>query len=244
MRMMNGRKAGGRHCFTLVEMMLVIMIMIICASILMPILTRLPKYAQEVACINNMRQVAIGYKTYMIDNNNQFPVPVFYIDDFSPVSKYLNGLGVFSCPGSRSIDAQSEADLTPVYGKGKTYAPSKTDYYLTGTITDIERNGHANNGFGNSSYKFDPSNPQPAVTAYMALHANMKRAIYERRHCNHPTFRTVTHMTHRMNVMYIDEVQHVFNTTGMADYFVLDSKGELVWKTVTANPWWTLQPVE
>ncbi len=229
--------------FTLVEMALVVTIIFICFTILVPTLTRVPKYAQEAACIANQRQIAIAYRSYLNDNNNNFPVPKYWLDDFRPPYKYLNGLGVFSCPGSRSIDAQKESDLVgQETGGSPSYIPSKTDYYMTGTITDIERNYNYNGGHGNNVYKFDPSNSNPAVQAYIASKVK-NRVIYERRHCNHPTW-SASHLTHRMNAMYIDEIRHVFNTWGMADYYILNTKGELDWKNGVSNPWWPIQPIE
>jgi len=236
----SGQMRGRGSCFTLIELVLVTMIIVIVFVILMPIIKQLPK-CKEVACTYNMRQIAVGYRMYMLDNSNKFPTPKYWLDDLRAPYQYLGKLEPFSCPAAKSVAAQKESDLVGVdYGGAAGYVPSLSDYYVSGTAADIERNYNLNGGFGNNVYNFDPSNA--AFQAYIASRTT-KRAIYERRHCNHSTCQSASGMTHQMNVMYLDEMRTVVNTLGMGDYYVLNTKGRIVWNSDMTDPWWPILPI-
>jgi prepilin-type N-terminal cleavage/methylation domain-containing protein len=69
----SGVKASQR-AFTLIELLVVIAIIAILAAILLPVLSAAQKKAQEVQCLNNIRQILIGWKEYIADNNGNFPM--------------------------------------------------------------------------------------------------------------------------------------------------------------------------
>jgi prepilin-type N-terminal cleavage/methylation domain-containing protein/prepilin-type processing-associated H-X9-DG protein len=60
--------------FTLIELLVVIAIIAILAALLLPALTRAKQKAQGIACMNDLRQVMIGWKLYANDNSGNFPV--------------------------------------------------------------------------------------------------------------------------------------------------------------------------
>jgi prepilin-type N-terminal cleavage/methylation domain-containing protein len=62
------------NAFTLVELLVVIAIIAILAAILMPVLSAAQKKAQGVQCMNNIRQILIGWKEYDTDNSGNFPM--------------------------------------------------------------------------------------------------------------------------------------------------------------------------
>jgi prepilin-type N-terminal cleavage/methylation domain-containing protein/prepilin-type processing-associated H-X9-DG protein len=66
------RTGGGRTGFTLIELLVVIAIIAILAAILLPVLDKAKKRAQQASCINNLRQIGIGLTIYA-DNYNQYP---------------------------------------------------------------------------------------------------------------------------------------------------------------------------
>ncbi len=59
--------------FTLIEMLVVVAIIGILASMLMPSLRKALDTAKSISCVNNMRQVGIQFTTYVNDNNNNPP---------------------------------------------------------------------------------------------------------------------------------------------------------------------------
>ena len=68
------KKTSRDHqAFTLIELLIVIAIIAILAAILMPVLSSAKQRADQVYCLNNMRQWALAFRMYSDDNNNYVP---------------------------------------------------------------------------------------------------------------------------------------------------------------------------
>jgi prepilin-type N-terminal cleavage/methylation domain-containing protein len=93
------RKIPGRGGFTLVEIMIVVAIIGMLASIAIPNYMRSREAARKAACINNLQQIDGAVQTWAMEANKEAGQPVQYSD----ISGYLRNAVV--CPsGGTSFD--------------------------------------------------------------------------------------------------------------------------------------------
>ena len=142
MKRIDSRRNKG---FTLIELLVVIAIIAILAAILLPVLAKAQKRAQAIQCMNNTRQLGVGWIIYSNENNEriapgdgnsntpgsaaqwaQYWVGGTMADYFNCTNTltitlgliypYVSNIHAYHCPADVSVQGQ---DLSPPIPKGQ-----------------------------------------------------------------------------------------------------------------------------
>ena len=70
------RVKGRDRAFTLIELLCVIAIIAILASLLLPTISQAKARAKRIGCVNNLRQMGVAFQNFAHDHNSLFPMAV------------------------------------------------------------------------------------------------------------------------------------------------------------------------
>src|SRR5262245_51585500 len=156
------QSSAPRLAFTLIELLVVIAIIAILASMLLPALAKAKEKARRIACISNVKQLALAMKMYVDDHNGSYPprMPdpaagppfpckacrtidwrVYAVPYLSGNTNLTNASGVFVCPADNGIPPEIAADpfnaITPRPQRFAQFYGSS--YCLNTVMTRLEK---------------------------------------------------------------------------------------------------------
>ena len=147
---MNRKRTG----FTVTEIVVVVGIIIILASLIWPAFVSLRSRARKAQCADNLNQIYHGLAMYSLDNSRDgelFPYSMTNLASGDASGSYVSDERVFVCPMDFTKAGQAAGSAT-------TLKPGKP---LDTFSTSAERVGNTNPDFGyllnqrNSSYKYE-----------------------------------------------------------------------------------------
>lgn len=116
-----------RRGFTLIELLVVIAIIAILAAILFPVFAQARAKARQTVCMSNMRQIGLGVRMYLQDNDDVFfafdqggvgwTIPRSAWDENREflLRPYLKNTGVLSCPEEKLSTVNGQSARYPQY---------------------------------------------------------------------------------------------------------------------------------
>ena len=99
---MSKKHLSRRFGFTLIELLVVIAIIAILAAILFPVFARARENARRSSCQSNEKQIALGLKQYLQDNNEKYPAATGWQAALEP---YVKSSALFKCPSASGTGA-------------------------------------------------------------------------------------------------------------------------------------------
>lgn len=147
---------ASRRAFTLIELLVVIAIIALLAAILFPVFAQARENARKSSCINNIKQIGLGFLQYTQDYDELYPLTTMTGMSMTPLSSwtrhiqpYIKSAQVYRCPSdSGSVWATAVTPPAP--------PPYTTSYKLNAWMAST-------NAYGNLA-----NMQKPSQTIFMA----------------------------------------------------------------------------
>ena len=145
------RRTSG---FTLIELLVVIAIIAILAAILFPVFARARENARRSSCQSNEKQIALGFKQYIQDNNERYPASAGWN---TAIFDYTKSEAILKCPSAAGAGTFDYAYNIKMSGKNENLVQSTASTILASESTRAGA-ATANDTATAGSRHFDGSN--------------------------------------------------------------------------------------
>ena len=131
--MKNNARSVRRRGFTIIELMVVIAIILILASMLLPALGRAKDQAHKITCVNDLKQLNYAARMFADDNEDQLPprrsTPNHWVERLKEI--YVNER-IVQCPKGRANEFTPHSYLMNGFNDyfESTLQPAEYDLYL------------------------------------------------------------------------------------------------------------------
>src|SRR5687767_5715258 len=114
------------RAFNVVELLVLIAILAALVVVIVPTIYRAKPRAKRITCINNVKQIGLGYRLFTVDHNWNFPMAVSTLEGgslefvetfdtyrhFLPLSKHLGNTRILTCPADVRSPARTFEELS------------------------------------------------------------------------------------------------------------------------------------
>jgi prepilin-type N-terminal cleavage/methylation domain-containing protein/prepilin-type processing-associated H-X9-DG protein len=130
-----------RRAFTLLELIVVISIIAILASILFPLFARARETARRSYCASNLSQVGVALNMYAQNYDGRFPPDD---NEFGPLYPYTSNIDVFYCPSDSAehyweMKAVENNRSKLMFTDPETPVKTYSSYVYKGGLTNEDR---------------------------------------------------------------------------------------------------------
>lgn len=193
--------------FTLLELLLVIVVIAILASIAYPVYIGMQERAKTIKDMNNLRQIGIATQLYMNDNDGVLPgsTTIAWMSQLHQ-TKYLSSWNIFQSPFDIRSPSETNATAPVSYGiNGNNVAGTSVDKIASPTVFIL----------------FAPAQASTASVSFLGLGTSGAPGVWVYKSTSNPGG-TATGGTHssrrRINALFADlHVENMFWTTFIND---------------------------